>query len=304
MTQTVIGALASAKINLALHVTAQREDGYHLLDTLVCFARAGDRIKISPAPGASRLVNLQITGQFARGLTGQQNNLITRAANAMAIELEKSGFPCPPVTIELEKNLPLASGIGGGSSDAATTLVLLADLWGANNSLNLSAIAQSLGADVPMCLDHNPKRARGIGEQISPFNLTCAVPILLVNPGIATPTPKIFAALENKQQPAIVLEENKNIDSVSQLAEILKPMRNDLQKPAISLVPQITGVLELIQNQPGCLLPRMSGSGATCYGIFESEFSATKAMTQIKEAHSDWWSVACMTIAQGKTDNG
>jgi len=304
MTISVFTQLARAKINLALHVTGQREDGYHLLDTLVCFGDVGDRIKVSLAPQATQFVNLEIKGEFAPLLNDTQNNLITLAANALADELKKSGIDCPEVQIELEKNLPVASGLGGGSSDAATALDLLARLWQADNSLNLNAIAQSIGADVPMCLDHNPKRVGGIGEKLSPFNLNIPIAMLLVNPTIGVSTPEIFAELKNKRQSPITLEENTNINSLDQLVDIITPLRNDLQAPATSLVPQITQVLEQIQKQPGCLLTRMSGSGATCFGIFDNKTSADQAMIKIKETHSHWWSVACNTIAQGNSDHG
>ena len=163
--------VARAKINLALHVTGQRADGYHLLDSLVCFTEFGDQLSFSKAEQTNEIATLEISGPFATGLSNGKDNLIIKAAYALSNAFYKIGVSCPPVHIHLEKNLPLASGIGGGSADAAATLVMLKDFWGKDTSVDLNKIAQSLGADVAMCLNAQPKRVRGVGEKLSDFPL-------------------------------------------------------------------------------------------------------------------------------------
>ncbi len=305
---------AHAKINLALHVTGQREDGYHLLDSLVCFTEFGDRLMIEQVEDASDLVKLDVIGPFAGSLEVQdqeniEHNLVVRAAAVLAEQFDRAGTACCNVHITLEKNLPVASGIGGGSADAAATLLLLDKLWGGEVSPDLNALAIKLGADVPMCLDSRSKRIRGAGELISEFDLSDSIPILLVNPGVSLSTPVVFGALGNKNNASI--SENTIIDFVSsdisgntdgatfvnRIVETLSELRNDLQEPAVSLVPEIRDVITSIRQQPGCRLVRMSGSGATCFGIFANNAEVRAAMIQIKECHPDWWSVASSTIS-------
>ncbi len=298
-------SLAPAKINLALHVTGQRNDGYHLLDSLVCFADIGDRLKIELTAAASTLVKVKVSGKHAGDLgtatAGNiEQNLVVRAATMLAQKLKDSGISCPEITISLEKNLPIAAGIGGGSADAAATLVLLENIWAKGQALNLTDIAIQLGADVPMCLDNQPKRVTGTGQILSGFNLATALPIVLVNPNIPLSTARVFEALTDKKQQPICDHPNiampGTFNTIDEVVELLSPLRNDLQAPAIMLVPQIGEVLAQIKSMPGCLLSRMTGSGATCFGIFESTDKAASAITKIKEDHADWWSIACNTI--------
>ena len=308
-----ITTVAHAKINLALHVTGQRDDGYHLLDSLVVFANFGDRLTIEPAQDASPLVNLEITGPFATDLvTGSQNeldnNLVTRAAMALAEIYQESGFSCHNIRIILEKNMPVASGIGGGSADAAAVLLSLQKLWKSDITPDVLPIAAELGADVSMCLNNQPKRIRGTGELISELNLPVSLPVLLVNPRIQLSTPNVFDVLADKNNLPISTETNmtigqpsyssdvSDIASVENAVEFLSPLRNDLQIPAISLVPDIQNVLLAIEQQSGCLLARMSGSGATCFGIFSTLAQVNDALIGIKESNPHWWSVACGTI--------
>jgi len=302
--------IASAKINLALHVTNQSENGYHLLDSLVCFTDFGDRLTIEPEGSAGDLVSLEITGPFAGSLKATQQqelngNLVTRAAMALAAVHEESGFKCQNVRITLEKNLPVASGIGGGSADAAAALLMLQDFWKNDFSPDLQKIAENLGADVPMCLDPLPKRVRGTGELIIQCPIPVSLPLLLVNPRIPLSTPTVFNALAKKKNLPISIEKdymNFQSDTLSEttmiqkVAETLSPLRNDLQEPAISLVPEIQRVLLAIERQPGCLLARMSGSGATSFGIYATPALASNALIGIKESNPKWWSVACGTI--------
>ncbi len=305
---------AHAKINLALHVTGQREDGFHLLDSLVCFTEYGDRLMIEPSENGSDLLKLDIIGPFATSLEvqGQEktgDNLVARAAIALAEEFGRAGVTCRNVRIVLEKNLPVASGIGGGSADAAAALLLLAEFWGGKATPDLSGLAIKLGADIPMCLDSRPKRIRGTGELISELDLSASFPVLLVNPNVSLSTPEVFGALGSKNNGSISENEiidfersdsSRNSDEVTfvdTVVRTLSVLRNDLQVPAISLVPEIGDVIASVRQQPGCRFVRMSGSGATCFGIFENDSQARTAMTQIKEHHPDWWSVACNTIS-------
>ncbi|MCP4073396.1 MAG: 4-(cytidine 5'-diphospho)-2-C-methyl-D-erythritol kinase [Hyphomicrobiales bacterium] len=304
---------AHAKINLALHVTGQRQDGYHLLDSLVCFTDFGDRLTIKPVENGLDLVKLDIVGPFADSLGYQdqekiKDNLVTRAAMVLAEEIDKAGVACCNVHIILEKNLPVASGIGGGSADAAAVLLLLVELWGGEATPDMNDLAIKLGADIPMCLDSRPKRIRGTGELISEIDLAVSIPVLLVNPNIPLSTPEVFAALGSKNNPPISENElvgfefpdslvNSNEAAfVDRVVDTLSALRNDLQDPAVSLVPEIRDVIASIRQQPGCRLARMSGSGTTCFGIFGKKSQARAAMIQIKEQHRDWWSIACSTI--------
>lgn len=297
MSEPEFSRIANAKINLALHVTGQRNDGYHLLDTLVCFVDSGDRLKVSFAPTGSKQVSLKITGPFAGGLGNSADNLIIKAANAMLAILQKANIACPPVNIHLEKNLPVASGIGGGSADAAAALLLLSEIWAPNRNIDLNKLALDLGADVPMCLDNEPKRAQGIGEMISPFALECALPIVLVNPGNGVSTPDIFGALQNKWNGPIETDNLGSLETIEQTVDFIAPLNNDLAAPAILLVPQIKHVLTAIKSRHGCLLSRMSGSGATCFGIFGNDQSAAVAVTNIKDKHPHWWCVSAKTVS-------
>ena len=305
--------IAGAKINLALHITCQREDGFHELDSLVCFGNFGDKIIVTSNNCTTRQVSLKIKGEFAHVLNGSnehkaEENLIIMAAHALARQLQSQGFSCPGVDIILEKNLPVASGLGGGSGDAASALLLLRDFWRAPDA-NLVPIARKLGADVPMCLDDRPKRIRGIGHHMTLLSLNLPLVLLLINPNIELPTHMVFAALENKVHPAIASDiddllqtppdtPNKS-KSIHEIADCLSKLRNDLQIPATLLVPKIGQIISQLQNQPHCLLARMSGSGSTCFGIFDNQEHANDAMRQIKAHHGDWWFKIVSTIANG-----
>ncbi len=280
--------IAHAKVNLALHVTGQTDNGYHLLDSLVVFAKFGDLISIKPATNATSLVKLNIDGPFSKGLEVGANNLINRAALALGYELSKENKNLTPVEIKLTKNLPIASGIGGGSADAAATLNGLRDFW--NSKIDLKNIALQLGADVPMCLSSKPLRAQGVGEEIA--LLKCKSPwyLVLVNSGVEVSTPEIFNHLKTKKNNAIT---PKNMTHMASLDE-LKTMRNDLQFPAIALEPEIEKTLLAIKSAKPRLF-RMSGSGATCFGIYDSEKEANQARDAIQKDHPNWWCIATST---------
>lgn len=269
---------APAKLNLFLHVTGRRPDGYHLLDSLVVFADCGDVLCAAPAPELS----LAVTGPFAAALPEGADNLVLHAASALAAE---AGVPAR-ARLVLEKRLPVASGIGGGSADAAATLRLLQRLWGiAPDVAALDRLALRLGADVPVCLGSRPARMTGVGEilEAAPALPPCFV--LLVNPGVAVATAAVFRARSAPYSaPARLPEAWPNATA---MAADLAALANDLEAPARSLCPAIGDVLATIAAQPGCLLARMSGSGATCFGLFAEAAAAERAAGATAEA--GWW---------------
>ena len=289
--------IANAKINLALHVVGQRDDNYHFLDSLVCFVEHGDHLKISSDCSHVYGTNLVVEGLFSNDLGAGEYNLVTTATQMLATSLETQGLPCPPVTINLEKNLPIASGIGGGSADAAAALILVKQHWAKDLEIDLADLAIRLGADVPMCLNDQPKRVQGVGEKLSPFPLNVSLPILLVNPGLPLPTPQIFNLLENRYQPPINMETLGALENFEDVIEFIEPLRNDLQKPAITRCPVIQLVLDEISSMNGCKFSRMSGSGATCFGLFENTTKADAARILIERHHPDWWCRSTKTIS-------
>ena len=283
-----IERIAHAKINLALHVTGQRDDGYHLLDSLVVFTEYGDKICVMDAENPSSLVSLKINGPFAKDLDTGVNNLVSRAALCLGYQItEETGRP-KPVEITLTKNLPIASGIGGGSADAAATLIALQEFWG--SKFDLEKIALELGADIPMCLHSKPLRAKGIGGEISLLDCSTPFHIVLVNPVKEVPTPMIFKKLAEKNNPAISNEPMNEYPNV--LA--LNALRNDLQNAAVKLEPSIQSVLNELQKTEADLV-RMSGSGATCFGLYKNKALAEKALEKIKAENPNWWCVATTT---------
>jgi 4-diphosphocytidyl-2-C-methyl-D-erythritol kinase len=268
----MITETAFAKINLCLHVTGQRPDGYHLLDSLVAFADAGDVITCTAADGLA----LTITGPQAANLPVTDDNLVLRAARAMG----RMG-----AAITLEKHLPVASGIGGGSADAAATLRALLRLW--NLPLPDPATVLALGADVPVCLSGQTLRMQGVGEVLTPLPPLPETHILLVNPRVGVATPAVFRALACKTNPP--LPEPPRFADAAALAAWLTDQRNDLEPPAITLTPVIATVKTAIAAQSGCLLARMSGSGATCFGLFATAAKTRAAANSLNAAHPDWW---------------
>lgn len=279
--------LARAKINLALHVVGQRDDGYHLLDTIVTFAELGDQLSIEP----SEQLELTTTGPHAAGLDQKVDNLVIRAAHMLQRE---SGNTRLTARLRLCKTLPVASGLGGGSADAAAAMRGLNQFWKLGISgPRLRELALKLGADVPMCVIGRPAHVRGIGEAIEPVTIP-ALPIVLVNPHIPVSTPGVFKCLSDKSNPPLPpLLKDKGRDG---WVSYLQLQRNDLQGPAISLTPEIKDCLAAISELPGCQLARLSGSGATCFAVFESDHDAEAAASTLRDDHSDWWVVQSKTI--------
>ncbi|MEM8630441.1 MAG: 4-(cytidine 5'-diphospho)-2-C-methyl-D-erythritol kinase [Pseudomonadota bacterium] len=270
-----VEVFAPAKINLALHVTGQRADGYHLIDSLVGFAAFGDMLRLSPA----EMPEIIVSGSEAAGVPSDASNLALRASARAAAGV--------PVSIALEKRLPAASGIGGGSADAAAVLRGLCALGARLSDTDLAAAALELGADVPMCLDPVPSRVRGIGEDLTPVKLP-GLPCVLVNPRVAVSTPGVFARLQTRANPGLT-PSPVGWYGVTEFVHWLGRQRNDLQPPACALAPVIGEVLEAISLAPDCLLSRMSGSGATCFGLYETEASAKAAAERLLADHPEWW---------------
>ncbi|OUI82377.1 4-diphosphocytidyl-2C-methyl-D-erythritol kinase [Gluconobacter sp. DsW_056] len=284
---------AHAKINLFLHITGRREDGYHLLDSLAVFAGAADRITLE---GPADAMSLTIDGPFGQGLEADSQNLVLRAARALQA---KAGTTANGLTesfrLKLEKNLPVSSGIGGGSADAAATLRLLAQEWDVEQA-TLFPIAETLGADVPVCIAQRPARMQGIGEILAPAPILPDAGLLLVNPGVGVSTPEVFRAFAAgggiTERPEALLP--TRWDSAAAMVADLNATTNDLQAPALSQCPVIGTVLASIASLPECLLARMSGSGATCFGIFPSPDSAMNAARVLnkRSARLNWWTWA------------
>ncbi|HXV31882.1 MAG TPA: 4-(cytidine 5'-diphospho)-2-C-methyl-D-erythritol kinase [Sinorhizobium sp.] len=287
---------APAKINLALHVVGQRADGHHLLESLVTFAEHGDRMALTPAD-ADRFT---VSGRFARDLPlspeGKDGNLVLRARDLMRRELISQGVAASPVHLHLEKNLPIASGIGGGSADAAATLRGLRALWGASvPPARMKDLALALGADVPMCLDGRPLLAKGVGEEITPLADLPSFALVLVNPLVAVSTPVIFRKLTEKTNPPLALP--RGIDTAEEWMAAMAGMRNDLEPPARALEPVIEEVSHALRTA-GAGLARMSGSGATCFGLFDSDESAAAAAQRISADHPGWYVLATRTAGK------
>jgi 4-diphosphocytidyl-2-C-methyl-D-erythritol kinase len=269
-----INELARAKINLCLHVTGRRDDGYHLLDSIVAFADIGDRISVAPGDGFS----LTINGPFANGLSCDDDNLVLQAARLY-------GNDCSGAAVTLTKNLPVASGIGGGSADAAATLRAMSRMTSVPLPLDRGL---SLGADVPVCLQNTSCRMQGIGDVITPLSPFPQFSAVLVCPKVAVATTSVFAALECKQNAPLSYDPTQAINY-----GYISRQRNDLEKVAINTVPEIRECLDVIKKQ-GASLARMSGSGATCFGLFETEQVAQQAAKSIAASRAAWWVKPCV----------
>jgi 4-diphosphocytidyl-2-C-methyl-D-erythritol kinase len=264
---------AYAKLNLALHVRAREPDGYHRIETLFAFCEHGDGLSVAEADD----LTLSITGPFAASLERESDNLVTRAAGALR---QRFGVG-QGAALTLDKRLPIASGIGGGSADAAAAFRLLNRWWRLDaRETVLLEIAGSLGADVPACLRSKTARGEGRGDRLRPVDLSLpGTPVLLVNPGVAVPTGPVFRAWDG-------------IDRGPLPADSLEGTRNDLEAPALEIAPEIRLVLDMLARMDGASLVRMSGSGATCFALFENEAARDAAQLAIAYRHPSWWQLA------------
>lgn len=266
--------VAPAKINLALHVRARMPDGYHRIETLFAFARDGDVLRAEPADD----LTLAIDGPFGRNLDAGLDNLVLRAAAA----LRAAAGVTAGAALRLEKNLPIASGIGGGSADAAAALRLLSRLWGV--APDLDPIARALGADVPACLHGRPVRGDGRGDDLHPIDAAglAGLKLLLVNPGVAMPTGPVFAGWDGVDR--------GGLGEGDPLA-VARAGRNDLEPLAVAIAPVIADLVAWLQARPGVVLARMSGSGATCFALFAAAEEADAAQRQLDR---DWSAAWCL----------
>ena len=280
-----VSVLAPAKINLTLHVTGQRADGYHELDSLVAFADVADDLRIQ----IGNTLSLKVEGPEAHHVPVDMQNLILKVATLFN--------DLPGASFQLTKRLPVASGIGGGSADGAAAFRGLmvfssggeVDFKGYDIlSTPMGSKLGALGADIPMCLRSSTARATGIGTDLQPEALP-NVAAVLINPRVGVSTPDVFKMLKYKKNSA--MPEPPAFRGLSEFVDWLQDQRNDLQKPAMKLCPEIGNVLHAFWDVGGCLLARMSGSGATCFGLFETVEAARKAAAQISANHPDWWVV-------------
>ncbi|MBL4759163.1 MAG: 4-(cytidine 5'-diphospho)-2-C-methyl-D-erythritol kinase [Rhizobiales bacterium] len=277
---------ASAKLNLFLHVTGRRPDGYHDISSLIVFTKFGDRLtaRLQDRPGGE--MRLEIAGPMAGPIISEDNNLVLQAAKILR---NSAGNVRPCVDFQLEKHIPVAAGLGGGSADAAATLRALNQLWQLEFSDHeLEALALPLGADVPVCIASRASLATGIGETLVPAPQLPELFLLLVNPGVAVPTPKVFQTLG--EIPQILEPEIPSgfADSAS-FVEFLHTCRNDLEAPAIKIAGVIGDVSKQMRGQPDCMLARMSGSGATIFGLFPDKAAGTRAANNIRRSNPTWW---------------
>jgi 4-diphosphocytidyl-2-C-methyl-D-erythritol kinase len=287
-TQTkLLTVFAPAKINLYLHVTGRLDNGYHTLDSLIAFADTGDSIEIEPALE----FQFRIKGTYASMFTAKEldaspdsSNIAVQAAWTLARAAQK----IPTVRITLTKNLPLAAGLGGGSSDAASVVWGLCEWWGIPRGAHyLPGLMAKLGADVPVCFNCRAARVRGIGDVIDPAPPMGEFPLVLVNPGIECATKEVFARFTGSYREPQALP--VAMDNLKDMAVFLKTRHNDLEGPALEIAPEIGAVLNALQGQKGCAFARMSGSGATCFALFESEGQAQKAAKAIASKNPGWW---------------
>jgi 4-diphosphocytidyl-2-C-methyl-D-erythritol kinase len=275
---------APAKLNLYLHITGRRADGYHLLDSLVAFATLADRLTVAPADE----ISLDVTGPFA-GALGAGDNLVMAAARTLSERLG-GGLGA---RLALEKNIPVSAGLGGGSADAAAALAGLAQLWGGEDA-DLAEIALGLGADVPVSLAGQPAYMEGIGEVLTAAPALPAAGLVLVNPGVALETAAVFARFDEggAANDSVIGAPGPRIEAPPAdscaLAAALAGAANDLTAAAAALAPEIGKALDVLAALPGCLLARMAGSGATCFALFGDEAAATNAAAAL-EVGPGWW---------------
>jgi 4-diphosphocytidyl-2-C-methyl-D-erythritol kinase len=272
--------LAPAKLNLFLHITGRRDDGYHTLQSLMIFVDVGDEMEFAPHDS----LFIDTDGPFAGDMPEPHDNLVYKAAQLLAADYRETVRG----RITISKRLPVASGIAGGSSDAATALAGLARLWGLPEERGrLEKIAQKLGADVPACLARKPVWAEGIGEKMTYLPEMPPLHFVLANPMKATPTPEVFRRFRAKFSPVIQFSGRRK--TAPEWIADMKIYRNDLLDAALEVTPEIRQVLEAIAATPGCHFSRLTGSGATCFGVYDNDTAAMAAVNKIKQAYPRWW---------------
>lgn len=273
---------APAKVNLYLHVVGRRADGYHLLDSLVGFVSVADLVRVT---AASRHPGLTVSGPFARAVPDDDSNLAWQAAARLAALADRP----PEMAVHLEKHLPVAAGLGGGSADAAAVLRALVRLWGLDpGAPTLAAIAEGLGADVPVCLAGGSRFVGGIGEDLSPGPSLAGQAVVLANPGLPLATRDVFRARTGDFSRPGRFAADGTVGPQARI-ESLATLRNDLTEAAVRLCPPVGNVLAALRETPACMLARMSGSGPSCFGLFPDAQSAARAAKGLAAAQPGWW---------------
>lgn len=277
----MIEEFAAAKLNLTLHVGPVRPDGYHPVDGLVVFADWGDRLSFE----AAGTLSLEISGEGAETLRSESGNLVLKAAEVLAMA---AGLDAPGARIRLDKAIPLGAGLGGGSADAAAALRGLNQLWELDWPEDmLAGLGAEIGSDVPACVVSRPQRMRGRGERTELLERWPALPALLVNPRESVSTARIFAFYDNDPQ-SIPAMETPSCDTAGQALGIIAASGNDLQGHTASASSVVSEVLEALEELPGARLVRMTGSGSTCFALFDSRAEADDAGRQIAAAQPGW----------------
>ncbi|MCD7059278.1 4-(cytidine 5'-diphospho)-2-C-methyl-D-erythritol kinase [Pelagibacterium xiamenense] len=283
---------APAKVNLALHVTGRREDGFHTLHSLCVFTELADLVSAESARNDA----LSISGPFGGDLPNGRSNLVVRT-----VEKFRARFPDAlqsGIALHLEKHVPVAAGLGGGSADAAAVIRLLAQMTDEDiPDADLFALAATLGADVPMCLFSRPCEVLGIGETLKPVSAFPALHLVLVNPREAVATPDVFRRLKSRSNPPMP-QLPRSIDRAAMLSLWLADTRNDLEPPAREIVPAIAEITEAIAATQNCVLARMSGSGATCFGLYGSAAAAHQAAHDLREKLQGYWVAATPILVE------
>lgn len=276
----MLSATAHAKVTLFLHITGKRDDGLHLLDALVAFTQVGDTLKVEAAED----ITLEVTGPFAEQCGELEENLVWRAAKLLK---EHTGTQAG-ARILLHKALPVAAGLGGGSSDAATALKLLCQLWNKPLSVHeLAELALPLGADMPVCVFAAPARMSGIGETIQAIDGIAELPILLVNPGVPLSTPNVYKHYTHVPSP-YVSPQLRTDDAIGLMAG-LDRTHNHLQRAAIICEERVARVLLELETQFDCYIARLCGSGPTCFALFENPHALARAAATLRKAYPEWW---------------
>jgi len=273
--------LSNAKINLYLHVTGKMHSGFHSLESLLIPIGICDSINIALCE--EKMITITIKGEYAH-LINESDNLILKAVDAIC---KYANIKSPGLNISLHKNIPVGAGLGGGSSDAATTLKIMNKLLGLNYSNDvLEKIGSTFGADIPFFIENRPALIKGVGDIETLVDIP-ELPILLIYPNIELSTVDVFkhAPFEFSEQMPIVNTHHDRMDFISYLGLC----KNELESNAIELVPQIKEILEVLNKQPGCSIARMSGSGSTCFGVFKSNFELQTAFSQISQQYPQWW---------------
>lgn len=285
----VTAAFAPAKVNLYLHVGAPGLDGYHPVCSLMAFADAGDEVRAYEAEA----LELTVRGPFAKGLAGDDGNLVLQAARAL---IATAPGPVAPFGLVLEKRLPVAAGLGGGSSDAGAALRLLREAFSLPlDDTQLEAVAAGLGADGAACLWGRPTIAAGRGERLSPAPRMPVIDAVLVNPGVPVSTMEVYRRFDTQGRFGEVTPPRapEAFENAVELAAWLATQRNDLEAAAVAVAPQVGAVLETLAGEPECLLARVSGSGGTCFALCASDIEAESLAERIEAMAPAWWVRRC-----------